>query len=187
MDIAQLAVTAVLTVIGSGLGTTLVGAWYKRRIDRELEVQKAYLYRASRVHERQIDSLAKLYGYFTEMQTQLQLWQKSFTLTGEDTTEYPKQFRDAAVAALHEFTFARILLPTSVVEQCNKFFDAVSESHREYTFWLEPLLQDPMERMKLRNRATDLSFKFIPQLLTSIEAAMREVVHGDNPARFKKS
>jgi len=85
MDIAQL----VVTIVGSGLGTALVGTLFKHSFDRKLEVQRAFLSRASRVHEKQMDTLSKLYGHFTEIQAYLQLSQKGHVLEGEKTEAYP--------------------------------------------------------------------------------------------------
>jgi hypothetical protein len=56
--------TAAITIIGSGVGTSFVGLLFKRKFDHDLEIQRAFLTRASRVHDRQVDSLIELYGHF---------------------------------------------------------------------------------------------------------------------------
>ena len=49
-----LLVTFAVTIIGSGLGTTIIGAWFKRRFDSQLETHKALLQRSGKIHERQV-------------------------------------------------------------------------------------------------------------------------------------
>ena len=53
--------TVATNVAGYGLVSSLVGLLLKRKLDHALEVQKAFLARASRVHERQVETLTKLY------------------------------------------------------------------------------------------------------------------------------
>jgi hypothetical protein len=48
----QLLWNVILSIIGSGLGTTAVGFLFKRKFDTELEIQKAFLTRASHPHAR---------------------------------------------------------------------------------------------------------------------------------------
>src|SRR5256885_1801347 len=115
MDYMQLA----LTVVGSGLGTALVGAIFKYNFDRKLEVQRAYLSRASRIHEKQVDTLSKLHGYFTEIQAYLQLTQKSYVLTGENTDAYPERLVQTINLARDTLTFGRLLIPAAVATQCD--------------------------------------------------------------------
>jgi hypothetical protein len=39
-----------VTLIGSGVGTTIVGALFKRRFDTQLETHKALLERSGKIH-----------------------------------------------------------------------------------------------------------------------------------------
>lgn len=109
MDYAQL----LATVIGSGIGTALVGAFLKYSLDRKLELQRAYLSRSTKVHERQVETLCKLHGYFTEIRSFLQLTQKSYVVEGEKTEEYPKRLFEAMNHARDTLTFGRLLIPDS--------------------------------------------------------------------------
>ena len=59
-------------IVGSGLGTTVVGLLFKRKFDRELELHKAFLSRAANVHGRMVDALATLYRHFWEVQVYVQ-------------------------------------------------------------------------------------------------------------------
>ena len=51
-----LLLTFAVTIVGSGLGTTIVAALFKKRFDTQLETHKALLLRSGRIHERQVDS-----------------------------------------------------------------------------------------------------------------------------------
>jgi len=173
MDFTQI----VVTIVGSGLGTALVGTLFKFNFDRKLEVQRAFLSRASRVHEKQMDTLSKLHGHFTEIQAYLQLSQKGYVLEGEKTDEYPVQLVKSINHARDVLTFGRLLIPEPVAAQCDVFFEKVFESHREFAFSRWDMLQDGNERVKLREKATDLSYKVVPDLLKRIDAAARAIIH----------
>jgi hypothetical protein len=54
--------TLLTTLIGSGAGTTLVGFVFKHRFDVQLERQKAFLQRNSKIHERQVDALLAIHS-----------------------------------------------------------------------------------------------------------------------------
>src|SRR4051812_43713005 len=101
MDIAPI----VLNIVGSGLGTALVGVLFKYNLDRKLDVQRAFLSRASRVHEEQIETMSTLYGHFTEIQALLQLSQKSYVMEGEKADEYPVRLVKAINDARDVLTF----------------------------------------------------------------------------------
>src|SRR5260370_34708681 len=58
----KLFLTLVVTLLGSGLGTTIVAALFKRRFDAQLETHKALLQRNSRIHERQVDALLAIHS-----------------------------------------------------------------------------------------------------------------------------
>jgi len=53
----------------------------------------------------------------------------------------------------------------------------VLESNREFAFSRWEMLQDGNERVKLREKATDLSYKVVPDLLKRIDAAGRSIIH----------
>src|SRR5260370_38556608 len=99
MDLSQI----VSSVLGSAIGTTLIGVWFKSRFDRQLENQKAVLQRASRVHDRQVEALSTLYATLHETQSYLQLMTKQAIFEGEKPDEYPQLFSEAAKKAYDRF------------------------------------------------------------------------------------
>src|SRR6266852_341790 len=75
--------TLATTLVGSGLGTTIVGALFKRRFDAQLETHKALLQRGSRIHERQVDALLAIHSKLEQALFYLQRAASAFKLEGE--------------------------------------------------------------------------------------------------------
>jgi hypothetical protein len=178
MDLAQV----LPSMIGAGIGTTVVGSLFGYLFNRQLERHRAHLSRLSRIHEKQVDTLSKLYGHFTEARNYLQLMQKSALFEGEKPEEYPKRLVESLNSARDTLTFGRLVIPESVAAQCDLFFERVFESQREFAFASWDQL-DAQHRLKLREKATDLSYKAIPELLVQIERAGRGIVHELDPPR----
>jgi len=178
MDLAQV----LPSIIGAGIGTTVVGSLFGYLFNRHLERHRARLSRLSRIHEKQVDTLSKLYGYFTEVRNYLQLMQKSAIFEGEKPDEYPKRLVESLTSARDTLTFGRLLIPEAIAAQCDLFFQRVFESQQEFAFASWDQL-DAQHRLKLREKATDLSYKAIPDLLIQIERAGRGIVHELDPPR----
>lgn len=178
MDLAQV----LPSIIGAGIGTTVVSSLFGYVFNRQLEHHRARLSRLSRIHEKQVDALSKLYGHLTEARNYLQLMHKSAIFEGEKPEEYPKRLFESLGSARDTLTFGRLLIPESVAAQCDLFFDKVFESQQEFAFASWDQL-DAQHRLKLREKATDLSFKAIPELLVQIERAGRGIVHELDPPR----
>jgi hypothetical protein len=178
MDIAQV----VPSIIGAGIGTTVVGSLFGYFFNRKLEHHRAHLSRLSRIHEKQVETLSTLYGHFTEAQSYLQLMQKSAVFEGEKSDEYPKRLIESLNSARNALTFGRLVIPTNIAAQCDAFFEKVFESQQEFAFARWDQL-DPEHRLKLREKATNLSYKVIPELLKQIEHAGRGIVHSLDPPR----
>lgn len=172
-------------VVGSGIGTAIVGSLFKYGFDKKLELQRAYLSRASRVHEKQVDTLSKLHGHFTEIRAYLQLMQKSSMLEGETPEEYPKQLGAAIDAARDVLTFGRLLVPSDIGVQCDLFFEKIFESQHAFAFSRWQMVQDIQVRLKSRDKATELSYSVIPKLLNEIERSARDIIHGESAAVAK--
>src|SRR3979409_1224979 len=100
------------SIVGSGAGTTLVALLIKRKVDRELEIQKAFLQRTSRVHEKQVDILAKVYYHLWEAHAFLLLMSASVHMPNEKPEEYPGKFSAAIVAARDALFGGRVLIPS---------------------------------------------------------------------------
>lgn len=173
MDILQLSAN----ILGSGVATAGVGAWFASRFNRRIEEQKAVLQRASRVHERQVDALSELYAALRQAHDYLQLATKSAIFAGENPDEYPKRFMNAVRAAYEKFVAIRLLLPIAVVTHADAFFAKAQEGHTNFGFarYNEIL---PEQRAAAWDRAKTIAYDELPKLLASLESSAREVVHG---------
>ena len=72
-DSHRLLATLLVTLIGSGFGTTIVATLVRRRFDERLELLKAVLERGSRIHERaEMDALMGVHSKLEEASFYLQ-------------------------------------------------------------------------------------------------------------------
>jgi hypothetical protein len=170
--------TLVLTtLLGSGVGTAVVGALFKRRFDHELELQRAILERATRVHERQVMALVKLDRHLRAAQGYLELMSKSVMFRGEDPSKYPAQFRKEIGAAHEELSSARLLLPPTLSAQVEQLFKKMFEGQMALSFFYDPTTSDGQERAAHWDRAKEIAYKELPGLLVAIEREARLVIH----------
>lgn len=178
MNIDEVLLTSLLTVLGSGVGTTIVGWLFKRKFDSELERQKAFLHRASRVHERQVDVLTGLYRHLWDVHAYAQLLSKASTMSGEKPDEYPKEFAGALVKARDAFFNGRLLLPSELASACDAFFRRIFEWQFELGWARDPHTPDGVARYEKWKKAQTVAFDEVPQLLKDIELRSREIIHG---------
>lgn len=174
----ELLSSTITALVGSGAGTAIVALLFKRRFDHELELQRAILQRASRVHERQVETLLKLDHHLRTAHAYLQLMSKSAIFKGEDPATYPGKFQAAIGAARDELAATRLLLPREVVAQVDQLFRKISEGQLELSFFFDRLSPSGPERAKYWERAQAIAYEELPRLLDIVEAAAREVIHG---------
>jgi hypothetical protein len=165
------------TVLGSGLGTSLIALFFKRRFDRELESQKAILFRASRIHERQVDTLSNLYRYFSEVQAFLQLMASSARFAGEDLEQYPALFQQALKSANEQLLLGRLLIPQELARQCDELLKRCFEGRTELAYASIPETTLADQRVQLWDNAKAIAYKEIPKLLDDIEKSARLLIH----------
>ena len=100
-------------IIGSGLGTAVVGLLFKRKFDRDLEIHKAFLSRAANVHGRMVDALAALYRHFWEVQVCFQGMTATARFTGEPSREeYEARVTSSMEAARDTLMGGQAFYPT---------------------------------------------------------------------------
>jgi hypothetical protein len=172
-------------VLGSGLATAGIGAWFKAGFDKQLETQKALLERASRIHERQVDALATLYASLREAHDYAQLMTKSATFVGENPDAYPVELMRATKVAYEKFTATRILLPSAFAETCEAFFAKLQEAQVNYGFARQVPEIAPPQRADAWKRAGVIAYQEMPSLLKSLEDAARQIIHRDKGLSFK--
>ena len=170
-------IEAAVTVVGSGLGTTVVGFFFQRKLDRELEIQKAFLTRTSRVHERQIDALMKLYRDLDKAQGLFQRLTSGSRVAGEvSDDEYHRLLQCAVRSAQDTFSECHLLIPSLLAQQCDAFFATLFNGQLN----LQCAEMVPgNERAELFQDARDTAFKQMPALLQQIENDARSLIHGE--------
>jgi hypothetical protein len=178
MSWKEMGLNAVLTIVGSGLGTTFVGILMKRKFDRELEIQKAFLSRVSRVHDRSVDTLTKLYRHLYEAEAFLQLLSSTVRYDGEHPEEYPRRLVEALIAARDELSAGRLLIPSHLVEQCDRFFKKLFEGRTELGFATHPMVLDGLQRANSWDKAKAIAYEQVPDLRREIEKTARAIIHG---------
>jgi hypothetical protein len=175
LDLPQL----ISNVVGSGFAITMIGWLFTRRFQHELELQKAFLQRASRVHDRQVEALTQLYARLFEAHAYLQRMSASGRPAGEKPEEYPKLLSETLLAAGRQLSLSRLLLPPSVVQECDRFFAIVFDSTLNLNFANDPVIIAAGQRPEFWDRAATIAYKDIPALLVSMEATARKVIHGE--------
>jgi hypothetical protein len=140
---------------------------------------EARIDRASRVHERQLDILQKLYSRLCDAQGLL----IRMTATGRFENEMPPEgyvplLTEAVGAVREEFLNGRLFVPSSIVQQCEGFFNAVFEGQRDFALAHDPMM-DPAKRAEFWKSAATVARQRIPEILRQIESEARALIHGE--------
>jgi hypothetical protein len=152
----------------------------KASADIEIERAKAYLARASRVHERQVDTLIKLYRHLRDAQGYLQRMASSGRVEGEiSVDEYRRLWADAIASARDALSDGGLLIPLALTQQCDGFFNSLFEGQRDLAFAEHPMVVDALQRADFRDRAQKIAVEEVPSILAQIEKAARNVIHGE--------
>lgn len=152
----------------------------KAKADGEIERVKALLMRATRVHARQVDVLAKLYRHFSAAQAYLQRMASTTRLEGEaPMEEYRRLCEDAIAAARDTFLDGRLMVPSDLAQQCDRFFVSLFQGELHLAFAQHPVVEDGLQRARFWDEAQKTAFEELPTILSRIEKAAREVIHGE--------
>lgn len=178
-ETVKLALTLAVTLVGSGLGTTIVGTLFKQRFDHKLETHKSLLLRNSRIHERQVDALLLIHSKLEEALFYLQRVASAGRLAGEASdSEFVERMGKALAAASREFSQNKLLLSPALSDSLGQFFDAVLSAHIELGAALNPMFPDGEPRAERWGSARDIAYKRLPSILQLIETEARGVIHG---------
>jgi len=154
----------------------------KASADAEIERTKAFLTRAMRVHERQVDILTKLYRHFLEAQLCLQTMTSSGIFEGQKPEgEMRCSFANAIASALDTLSDGRLLIPPELTQQCDRFFTSLFEGQTHLNFAKHLMIVDGLERAANWDRAKQTAYEEVPSILQQIEKAARDVIHGEPP------
>ncbi|MGD0291317.1 MAG: hypothetical protein ABSC63_16915 [Candidatus Binataceae bacterium] len=138
---------------------------------------EAKITRASRVYERQLDILGKLYRLFFEAQVLFQRMTATGRLAGEKTPEEYQPLVTAAMKAAYEgFLDGRLFIPLSLVQLCEDFFTAASQGELKFAiFSLYPIAG--RERADLWDAAAKIAHQQLPNILRQIDDTARGIIH----------
>lgn len=119
----------------------------KASVDTEIERLKALLTRATRVHERQVDTLTRLYRHFFEAQAYLQRMAASARFEGEvSSDEYRRLCANAIASSRDTLLDGRLLIPPDLSQLCDQFFDSLFQGQTELAFADHPMVVDGLQR-----------------------------------------
>jgi hypothetical protein len=151
------------------------------KITNDIENVKLYyavlLQRRSRIHERQIEILGKLYKYLFEVQGYAQRMTSAVIFEGEKTEEYPALFSSALKKAQKEFLSGCLLLPIDIEEQVNSFFQKVLEGQLELDIAHHPMVPDGQVRAGYWKKAGAIAHLEMPDLLETIKKQARLIIY----------
>ncbi len=171
--------TFALTIIGSGLGTAMVGAFLKRRFDTQLETHKALLQRGGRIHERQVDALLPIHSKLEEALFYLQRAAGALKIQGEASDkELLSRMGRSLADASEAFSKSRLLISESLGQKLDEFFNKMVLAGMDMNLALNPMVADGEPRAKLWDKAREAAYREIPPILTAIREEARALIHG---------
>ncbi len=173
----------IATIVGSGVGTSLVGFLFKHRFDVQLAKQTAMLQRHSRIHELQVEALGVIHSDLNDALFYLQKIASAGRTRGQvDDTELFKRMGERLAKAAGQFSKSQLLFSQELTTRLNEFFQKVFETGTDIQM-SEEFLQYPMGegvqlRADLTGKVRNAAFKEIPAILEEIRREARAVIHG---------
>ncbi|MGA9884886.1 MAG: hypothetical protein WBQ34_14310 [Candidatus Acidiferrales bacterium] len=171
--------TLAVTIVGSGLGTTIIGAWFKRRFDSQLETQKAWLQRNGRIHERQVDALLSIHSKLEEALFYLERVASAGKFSGEASDkELLERMARSLGDASKEFSNNRLLFSEGLGQKLDDFFNKTFSGGVSLNLALNPMAPSGEARANLWDEARKTAYKDLPLALSAIRDEARAVIHG---------
>ena len=169
----------ITTLVGSGVGTAIVGAFFKRRFDAQLEIHKALLQRSSRIHERQVDALLAIHARLDKALFYLQRAVSTAKFANEppDQELLQSMSRELGAASEH-YSNTKLLISPSLTARLDEFFGKVFLAGMSLNSALSPMTPNGEMRAKLRNQTQDAAYKETPLILEAIRTEARAIIHG---------
>jgi hypothetical protein len=172
-------VVILASLVGSGVGTTIIGVLFKKRFDTQLETHKALLQRTGKIHEKQVDSLLLIHSKLNDGLFYLQRATGAGKLRGEASDEeFLNRMAQNLADANAEFAKSRLLISESLGQKLDDFFGKMFSGGITYNLALDPMVQDGNARAKLVDDARQVAYKELPSLLNAIRDEARKVIHG---------
>ena len=139
--------------------------------------------RRSRIHEKQLEALMRLFATLKKIQDYSQLTTKSVILEGEKIEEYPKLLGESVVKAANEFTQTRLLLPIEVASLVEEFFEKAVDSQIRMGVFERLVGVQGEVRKQYWEQAANIAHSEMPSLLAKIEASARSIIHEEDANR----
>ena len=142
----------------------------KATADIEIERVRALLTRASRVHERQVDTLVKLHRHFSDAQGWFQAMARGYKLVGEvSMDEYGRKCAEAVASARDTFADGRLLIPPDLAPQCARFFESLFKGQTDLDLAQHSMVVNGHQRAGFWDDAQKIALKELPSILDQIE------------------
>lgn len=171
-------ITIIAAFIGSGLGTTIVAALFKKRFDAQLETHKALLQRSGRIHEKQVDAFLLIHCKLEHALFYLQRAAAAGKLAGEASdAELLKLMSSDLGAASEEFSKHKLLISDSLTKKLDEFFNKMFLAGMDLNFALHPMVINGQQRADFWNQAGQKAYKGIPALLEAIRTEAKAVIY----------
>jgi hypothetical protein len=178
-ETTTLLATVAATIVGSGLGTSIVAALLSKRFNTQLETHKALLQRSGKIHEKQVDSLLLIHSKLNDGLFYLQRATGAGKLRGEASDEeFLNRMAQNLGDANAEFAKSRLLISESLGHKLDDFFGKMFSGGMTYNMALDPMVQDGNARARLVDDARQVAYKELPSLLDAIRDEARKVIHG---------
>jgi hypothetical protein len=150
----------------------------KADADVQIERVKSSLIMAVNLHERQVETLMKLYSHFQEAQGYFQRITGGFRAAGEVSDEEYQRLCGVALASARDTLLERrLLLPSDLAQQCDQFFSALFEGQMDLGFARNPMVVDGLQRAEFWKKAAKTAYEKVPSILEQIEKAARKIIH----------
>lgn len=176
-DGETLFLTLAVTFVGSGLGTTIVAALFKRRFDAQLETHKALLQRSGLVHARQVDALSVIYSKLEHALFYLQRVTSAGKYEGEEDNKLLQGMARELAPASEEFSKNKLLVSDDLRNKLDEFFNKMVLVGLDVRLALDPMVQGE-PRVKIWTQAQQTAYKELPSILEAIRVEARAVIHG---------
>jgi hypothetical protein len=173
----KLLLTLAVTVLGSGIGTTVVGALFKRRFDAQLETQKALLQRTSRIHERQVDALLTIHASLEKALFYLQRAASAGKYAGESDQDLLKRMARELGGASEAFSQNKLLLGPDLTIKLDQFFNETFSAGMDLNWAEHPMTPNGEIRATFFDKARETAFKKLPSILDAIRTEARGIIH----------
>jgi hypothetical protein len=100
--------------------------------DSQILELKELLTRASRVHERQVDTLTKLHRHFSDARKYFEAMARTGSFGGEvHADEYGRLCQEAVTSARDTLGDGYLLIPPDLAQQWDRFFDSLFKGQRD--------------------------------------------------------